>query len=88
MAWTYEKLWIMLLKRKMKRIQLKALAGISSSALAHMGKDEPVTMDVLGKICQALNCRIEDIVEYIPEYDYAAEFDNIVTDYQTDVVEL
>jgi len=35
--------------------------------MAHLGKDEPVTMDALGKICKALNCRIEDIVEYIPD---------------------
>jgi DNA-binding Xre family transcriptional regulator len=32
-----------------------------------MGKDEPISMDALGKICAALNCRIEDIVEFIPE---------------------
>ena len=51
----------------MKRIDLIKIAGINSSALAHMGKDEPVTMNSLGKICEALHCRIEDIVEYIPE---------------------
>lgn len=67
MSWSYEKLWIQLLKRKWKRTDFSKRAGISSSALAHMGKDEPVTMDVLGKICQALNCRIEDIVEFIPD---------------------
>lgn len=67
MSWSYEKLWIQLLKRKWKRTDFSKCAGISSSALAHMGKDEPVTMDVLGKICQVLNCRIEDIVEFIPD---------------------
>ena len=67
MSWSYERLWIQLLKRKLKRTEFSKAAGISSSALAHMGKDEPVTMDVLGKICQTLNCRIEDIVEFIPE---------------------
>lgn len=67
MAWSYERLWIQLLKRKLKRTDFSKSVGISSSALAHMGKDEPVTMDVLGKICQALNCRIEDIVEFIPD---------------------
>ena len=67
MSWSYERLWIQLLKRKWKRTDFSKRIGISSSALARMGKDEPVTMDVLGKICQALNCRIEDIVEFIPD---------------------
>ena len=67
MAWSYERLWIMLVKKKMKRIDLIKIAGINSSALAHMGKDEPVPMNTLVKICEALHCRIEDIVEYIPE---------------------
>lgn len=67
MAWSYERLWIQLLKRKMKRTDLLKIAGISSSALAHMGKDEPVTMDVLGKVCRALCCELEDVVEYVPE---------------------
>lgn len=75
MAWSYERLWIMLLKKKIKRTKLKELAGISSSALAHMGKDEPVTMDVLGRICCTLECKIEDIVEYIPDPDYNHIFD-------------
>ena len=67
LPWSYEKLWIKLLKEKMKRTDLKKIAGINSNALAHMGKDEPVTMDALGKICEAFHCRLEDIVEYIPE---------------------
>lgn len=67
MAWSYERLWVLLIKNKMKRTDLKTVAGINSNALAHMGKDEPVTMEALGKICKALHCRIEDIVEYIPD---------------------
>lgn len=67
MAWSYEKLWIMLVKKKLKRIDLIRIAGINAGALAHMGKDEPVTMNALGKICEAFHCRLEDIVEYIPE---------------------
>lgn len=67
MSWSYKRLWIMLIERDMKRTEMKQAAGISTSALAHLGKGEPVTMDVLGKICSAMNCRIEDIVEYIPD---------------------
>lgn len=67
MGWSYNRLWIMLIERKMKRTDLLKVAGISSSALAHMGKDEPVTMDNLAKLCSALDCKVEDIVEYIPD---------------------
>lgn len=67
MSWSYKRLWIMLIEKEMKRTDLKRVAGISSSALAHLGKREPVTMDVLGRLCKALNCRLEDIVEYVPD---------------------
>ena len=67
MAWSYDRLWIMLIQRKMKRTQLKETAHISSVALAKMGKNQPITMESLGKICTALDCRIEDIVEFIPD---------------------
>lgn len=67
MAWSYERLWIQLIKRKMKRTDLLTLAGINKSALARMGKDLPTTMDNLGKICKTLHCELEDIVQYIPD---------------------
>lgn len=66
MAWSYERLWILLIKRKMKRTQLLKFAGINANALSRMGKDLPVTMDNLGKLCSAFNCELEDIVQYIP----------------------
>lgn len=67
MAWSYKRLWIMLIEREIKRVDLLHLAGLNSNALAHMGKNEPVTMNILGKLCKALDCRIEDIVEYVPD---------------------
>ena len=67
MAWSYERLWIMLIKKKMKKTDLLRVAGINSNALTNMGKDLPVTMDSLGKICKAFDCQIEDIVQYIPD---------------------
>ena len=67
MAWSYKKLWILLINRNMKRTEMMKQAGISSVALAKMGKDEPVTMEVLGKICKTLNFQVDDIVEYIPD---------------------
>lgn len=73
MAWSYERLWIMLIKRKIKRSELLTLAGINTNALSRMGKDLPVTLDNLGKICAALGCELEDIVQYIPDNEEASE---------------
>lgn len=66
MAWSYTPLWHMLVDRKMKKTELLHLAGINSAALTKMGKDEPVTMNTLDKLCSALNCRVEDIVVHVP----------------------
>lgn len=63
---SYDKLWKLLIDKKMKRTGLKDAAGISSSSLAKLGKDENVSMDVLKKICRALNCDIGDIMSIMP----------------------
>ena len=73
MAWSYNRLWIMLINKGMKRTDLIKVAGINSNALTHMGKNEPVALSALGKICQALDCKLEDIVEYIHEVQDPAE---------------
>ena len=62
---SYNKLWKVLIDKNMKKIDLKDLAGISSSSLAKLGKNEPVTLEVLMKICEALDVNISDIVEFI-----------------------
>ena len=62
---SYNKLWKVLIDKNMKKIDLKGLAGISSSSLAKLGKNEPVTLEVLMKICEALDVNISDIVEFI-----------------------
>lgn len=67
MGWSYNRLWIMLINRNMKRTDLLKVAGINSNALAHMGKNEPIAMTALGKICEALHCNLEDIVEYVSD---------------------
>ena len=67
MPWSYNKLWIMLVNKDMNKTDLLKAAHLNSAAIAKMGKKQTVTMDTLGKICQALGCKIEDIVEYIPE---------------------
>ena len=63
MKMSYKKLWKLLIDRNMNRTALRKAAGISSSSLAKLGKDENVTTDVLLRICKALDCELDDIVE-------------------------
>lgn len=63
----YNKLWKLLIDKKMKKKELAKAAGISNSLIAKLGKNENVTVDVLVRICSALDCKIEDILELIPE---------------------
>ena len=67
MGVSYKKLWHMLLDKDMKKKDLEALAGLSHYAMYKMSRDENVTTEVLGKICTALNCKVEDIIEFIPD---------------------
>lgn len=67
MAMNYNKLWKLLIDKNLMKKDLKEMAGISSNAIAKMGKGGDVSTQVLRKICVALDCRIEDIVEIIPD---------------------
>lgn len=63
MKMSYKKLWKLLIDKDMKKTDLRKAACISSSSLAKLGKDENVTTDVLLRICKALDCELDDIVE-------------------------
>ncbi len=63
MKYSYDKLWKILIDRKMTKTDMRLKAGISTNMLAKMGKEEPVTMDVLAKVSTTLGCGIDDIVE-------------------------
>lgn len=67
MATSYKRLWKLLIDKDMKKKDLAAAAGISTFTISKMGKGENVTTEILGKICAALDCSIEDIMEFIPE---------------------
>ena len=67
MAVSYNKLWKLLIDKNMKKKELGEAAGISNSLIAKLGKNENVTVEVLVKICDALNCNIDDIIELVPE---------------------
>lgn len=62
---SYNKLWKLLIDRNMKKSDLRKTAGISSSSLAKLGKNQNVTTDVLLKVCNTLKCDISDIVEVV-----------------------
>ena len=67
MAASYKKLWKLLIDKEMKKEDLRVKAGISTTAMAKLGRNETVHMDILLKICQALDCGIEDILEIVKE---------------------
>ena len=67
MAVSYNKLWKLLIDKNMKKKELGEAAGISNSLIPKLGKNENVTVDVLVRICSALDCGIDDIMELIPD---------------------
>ena len=70
---SYKKLWKLLIDRDMKRTDLRKNAGISSSSLAKLGKDENVTTDVLLRICDSLDVELNEIAETVPCEEASAE---------------
>lgn len=67
MGFSYNKLWKLLIDKNMMKKDLMAKAGITSSTMAKLGKNQSVSMDVLARICKALDCNIGDIVDVIKE---------------------
>lgn len=67
MSVSYKPLWKLLIDREMNKTELRKAAGISTSALAKLGKNENVNTEVLVKICNALKCDISDIMELTDE---------------------
>ena len=63
MSISYNKLWKLLIDKKKKKKDLISLAGLSTSTLAKMGKNQQVSMDVIIRICKALDCNIGDIMD-------------------------
>ncbi len=67
MAVSYKKLWKMLIDKDMKKKDLCEKAGISTASVTKMGKGGHVTTEVLVKICAAMECTMDDIMEIVPE---------------------
>lgn len=66
MAVCYNKLWKLLIDKRMTKTQLTKAAGISTNAMAKLGKNEDVRVEVLVKICRTLECTMDDIMEIVP----------------------
>lgn len=67
MAVSYMKLWHLLLDRHMTKSELEKVAGISHYAMTQMSKEKDVSTEALRNICNALGCKLEDIVEFVPD---------------------
>ena len=65
MAVSYKKLWKLLIDKNLKKKDLETLAGVSHYTINKLNKGENVTTDILGKICKALNCNVDDIMEFV-----------------------
>jgi putative transcriptional regulator len=67
MARSYNKLWHLLIDKKMSRTQLRKKVGMTTNKLAKLGRDESVPLVILERICVELECKFDDIWEYIPD---------------------
>ena len=64
MGFSYERLWELTLKRRINKTSLRDMAGITNSTLSSLSKDETVSMEALARLCEALQCQLEEIIEY------------------------
>ena len=63
----YNKLWKLLIDKNMKKKDLREATGLTTNTIAKMGKNENISMDVITRICEYLNCDVGDIIEMIPD---------------------
>ena len=73
MTYSYNRLWKLLIDKRMTKTEMRKAAGISTNILAKMGKDEPVAMESLAKIYVALDCTLDDIVEIYGDAEKGGE---------------
>ena len=67
MAVSYNKLWKLLIDKKMSKADLRKAADIAPNTMTKLRRDEPVTLAILGKICNVLKCDYGDIMTYVPD---------------------
>ena len=64
---SYNKLWKILIDRKMNKTDLREKTKMGSNTMAKLGKDETISMDVMLRICDVLHCDVGDIMEVLPD---------------------
>lgn len=69
MALSYNRMWKLLVDKKMSKADLRKAAEIAPNTMTKLRRDEPVNLSILSRICQELNCDFGDIIEYIREPD-------------------
>lgn len=67
MSVSYNKLWKKLIDLNLNKTQLREKAGISTNAIAKLGRNEPVSLETINKICIALGCNIGDVMDILPQ---------------------
>jgi putative transcriptional regulator len=67
MAVSYNKLWKLLVDKKMSKADLRKASGVSPNTMTKLRRDEPVMLNVLDKICSTLGCNYGDVMDYIPD---------------------
>ncbi len=67
MSVTYKKLRLMLVEKNMKKKDLQAQAGLTHHEMLKLRNDMSITTDTIGKICKALDCQADDIMEFVEE---------------------
>ena len=73
MLFSYDKLWKLLIDKKINKQKLKEISKVSSASMAKLGKGQNITTDVLLRICMALDCQIGDIMEIVPDENVQTE---------------
>lgn len=78
MAVSYKKLWKLLIDKDMKKSDLEREAKITHYALSKLSQGKDVSTEVLGNICETLNCTIDDIIEFVPETEKSESLDYVL----------
>lgn len=70
MGVSYNKLWKMLIDKNISKTELTHLSGITTNAMAKLGRNEDVRVKTLERLCTSLDCKLDDIVEFVPDEKY------------------
>ena len=78
MAISYNRMWKLLVDKKMSKADLRKAAEIAPNTMTKLRRDEPVNLAILGRVCKVLNCDYGDIMQYIDDENSTPAEDNIL----------